>query len=175
MPFVKCITFFETGRQEKCFWIDFGSIEINVLKSCLLSFQMPPPKVIWPPPAPVSRVNRQTPSPNVTGAVLKSDKSASALVFVRETALYGLRGLKEMGEWGDSLKPKEMAMVARGRMEAALLVVVMMLVVGVLGRERCTTDQQRKMQVLSRIYLFADLPPKKSPESSLKKGFTFHR
>jgi len=43
-------------------------------------------------------------------------------------------------------KPKEMAMVARGRMEAALLVVVMMLVVGVLGRERCTTDQQRKMQ-----------------------------
>ena len=50
-------------------------------------------------------------------------------------------------------KPKKMAMVARGRMEAALLVVVL-LVVGVLGRERCTTDQQRKMQVLSRIYLF---------------------
>ena len=59
------------------------------------------------------------------------------------------------------LKPKEMAMVARGRMEAALLVLVMMLVVGVLGRERCTTDQQRKMQVLSRIYLLADLPPQK--------------
>ena len=38
-------------------------------------------------------------------------------------------------------------------MEAALLVLVMMLVVGVLGRERCTTDQQRKMQVLSSIYL----------------------
>ena len=51
------------------------------------------------------------------------------------------------------LKPKEMAMVARGGMEAALLVLVMMLVVGVLGRERCTTDQQRKMQVLSCIYL----------------------
>ena len=62
---------------------------------------------------------------------------------------------------GESLKPKEMAMVARGRMEAALLVLVMMLVVGVLGRERCTTDQQRKMQVLSCIYLLADLPPKK--------------
>ena len=61
-------------------------------------------------------------------------------------------------------------MVARGRMEAALLVLVMTLLVGVLGRERCTTDQQRKMQVLSRIYLSADLPPKKSPESSLKKG-----
>ena len=51
-------------------------------------------------------------------------------------------------------------MAARGRMEAALLVLVMMLVVGVLGRERCTTDQQRKMQVLSCIYLLADLPPK---------------
>ena len=50
------------------------------------------------------------------------------------------------------LKPKEMAMVARGRMEAALLILVL-LVVGVLGRERCTTDQQRKMQVLSCIYL----------------------
>ena len=61
-------------------------------------------------------------------------------------------------------------MVARGRMEAALLVVVMMLVVGVLGRERCTTDQQRKMQVLSCIYLLADLLPKKSPESCLKNG-----
>ena len=59
-------------------------------------------------------------------------------------------------------------------MEAALPVVVMMLVVGVLGRERCTTDQQRKMQVLSRIYLLADLLPKKSRESSLKKGFGFH-
>jgi len=43
-------------------------------------------------------------------------------------------------------KPKEMAMVARGRMEAALLVIMVLLVVGVLGRERCTTDQQRKMQ-----------------------------
>ena len=143
----------------------FWSIEIksalNVLNSCLLPFQMPPPKVIWPPPGPVSHVNGQTPSPNVTGAVLKSDKSASTLVFVRETALYGLRGLKEMGEWSDNLlKPKEMAMVARGRMEAALMVVVMMLVVGVLGRERCTTDQQRKMQVLSCVYLLADLPPK---------------
>ena len=72
------------------------------------------------------------------------------------------------------MKPKEMAMVARGRMEAALLVVVMMLVVGVLGRERCTTDQQRKMQVLSCIDLLADLPPKKSPENSQKKGFGFH-
>ena len=51
------------------------------------------------------------------------------------------------------MKPKEMAMVARGRMEAALLIVVVLLVVGVLGRERCTTDQQRKMQVLSCIYL----------------------
>ena len=61
-------------------------------------------------------------------------------------------------------------MVARGRMEAALLVLVMILVVGVLGRERCTTDQQRKMQVLSCVYLSADLPQKKSPESSLKKG-----
>jgi len=36
-------------------------------------------------------------------------------------------------------------MAARGRMEAALLIVVL-LMVGVLGRERCTTDQQRKMQ-----------------------------
>ena len=61
-------------------------------------------------------------------------------------------------------------MAARGGMEAALLVLVMILVVGVLGRERCTTDQQRKMQVLSCIYLLPDLPPKKSPESSLKKG-----
>ena len=61
-------------------------------------------------------------------------------------------------------------MVARGRMEAALLIVVVLLVVGVLGRERCTTDQQRKMQVLSCVYLSADLPQKKSPESSLKKG-----
>ena len=61
-------------------------------------------------------------------------------------------------------------MVARGGMEAALLVLVMMLVVGVLGRERCTTDQQRKMQVLSRIYLLPDLPQKKSRERSLNKG-----
>ena len=60
-------------------------------------------------------------------------------------------------------------MVARGGMEAALLILVMLLV-GVLGRERCTTDQQRKMQVLSCVYLSADLPQKKSPESSLKKG-----
>ena len=45
------------------------------------------------------------------------------------------------------LKPKEMATVMRGGMEAALLV-MLLLVVGVLGRERCTTDQQRKMQVL---------------------------
>ena len=59
-------------------------------------------------------------------------------------------------------------MAARGRMKAALLIVVL-LMVGVLGRERCTTDQQRKMQVLSCIYLLADLPPKKSPESSLKR------
>ena len=58
------------------------------------------------------------------------------------------------------MKPKEMAMAARGGMEAALLVLVLLLV-GVLGRERCTTDQQRKMQVLSCIYLLADLPPQK--------------
>jgi len=31
-------------------------------------------------------------------AVLKSDKSVTALIFVRETALYGLTSLKEMGE-----------------------------------------------------------------------------
>ena len=31
-------------------------------------------------------------------AVLKSDKSVNALVFVRETALYGLRSPEEMGE-----------------------------------------------------------------------------
>ena len=60
-------------------------------------------------------------------------------------------------------------MVARGGMEAALLV-MLLLVVGVLGRERCTTDQQRRMQVLSCIYLLPDLLPKKSPESSRKKG-----
>merc|ERR1719494_79658 len=44
-------------------------------------------------------------------------------------------------------------MVSRGAMEAALLIVVMMLVVGVLGRERCTTDQQRKMQVFLPSHL----------------------
>merc|ERR1711962_1331706 len=36
--------------------------------------------------------------------------------------------------------------VARGRMEAALQVIMVTLLVGVLARERCTTDQQRKMQ-----------------------------
>ena len=82
-------------------------------------------------------------------AVLKSDKSVTALVFVRETALYALTSLKSQGDedWGrgDTVKSKE----KKGTMEGLVifLLVVVVMAVGVSGKEQCTTDEHRQMQV----------------------------